>query len=249
MSFDQTAILNAIFGPKRDVPTEIRGNTTQSAHTRLDIHRNNVTTSLSGALETGFPMLRKLLGRDKFKDLAIAYLRKHPPNSPAMIFYGNEMPDFLIRYRTTCGIKYLPDVARFELACRQSYHAADATAVRIDTVEAYLSQSLDNAYIQLSPASRVLESSWPIFSIWRFHVDASAPSPTMIAEDVLITRPVFDVIPKLLPKGGSKFIKSLQDGTCFGQATDEAMNCNEAFDLEKTLRLLIEAHAITSVGL
>ena len=248
MSVDQTAFRSALLDPDEGRPQGLTDGAGRPAGRRFDVYRNNVAVSLSEALETAFPVIRKLVGADNFKLLAAAFLRKHPPTSPLMMFYGGEMPDFLGEFGPTSGTGYLPDVARLELLIRESYHAEDADPIDPTALQALTPDELTAATLHLSPAARLLQSRWPVFAIWRFNMEDEAPKPEMAAEDVLVVRPEMDPFPRLLPPGAATFISALKSGETFGTAMDKAANQHESFDLSQVLTLLIETQVITKIG-
>lgn len=216
----------------------------RGAGRRFDVYRNNVAVSLLEALRTAFPVLRKLLGDANFTILARAFAAAHPPSSPLMMFYGAEMPAFVADFGPTAGTRYLPDVARLELALRESYHAADAEAVAAERIASLPPEELVGARLGLQPAARLIRSDWPVFSIWRFNTEDGAPKPEMTAEDVLILRPGFDPEPHLLPPGGGAVIARLLSGATLGEAQDGIDT-----DLAAILAILLGHGAITEVSI
>ena len=80
------------------------------ASKRFDVYRNNVAVSLTEALETGFPVIRKLVGEEFFKAMAGVYLRRHPPASQLMMFYGQSMPAFLDEFEPVAHLHFLQDI-------------------------------------------------------------------------------------------------------------------------------------------
>jgi len=91
----QTEFRAALLDPASPSPEGVRNPDGMHATKRFDVYRNNVAVSLTDALETAFPVVNKLVGNDFFLAMAGAYLRAHPPKSPVMMFYGDEMPTFL----------------------------------------------------------------------------------------------------------------------------------------------------------
>ena len=248
MNGDQTAFRAALLDPDAARPDGLKDGQGRDAGRRFDVYRNNVAVSLTEALETAFPVIQKLVGVENFKLLAAAFLRQHPPSSPLMMFYGAEMPEFLADFGPTSGTGYLPDVARLELALRESYHAADAIPIEPADLQALPPDDLMQAQITLAPSLRLICSDWPVHAIWWFNMEESAPKPQMAAEEVLVARPDLDSQPYLLPAGGGAFLTALFEGQSFGKAAEAASAATDAFDLGAVLALLIETQAITQIG-
>lgn len=240
----QSDFTAALFDAARPVPEGLLDPEGRPAGKRFDVYRNNVTVSLTEALETGFPVLRKLLGEANFKGLAGMFLRRHPPASPLLMRYGAEMPGFLEALPQLAHLPYLSDVARLELALRESYHAADAAPADPSELAALPPERLPDARLGLAPAVRVLSSRWPVHGIWRRNTDPDAPKPDMRPEDVLVARPGFDPVPVLLPRGGATFIRALGTGRTVAEAL-ELTGGHPGFDLTATLSALLSGAAIT----
>ena len=248
MIVDQTEFRTALLDPAHARPEGLTDGAGRAAGRRFDVYRNNVAVSLTEALETAFPVVRKLLGEQNFHTLAGVFLRQHPPSSPLMMFYGAAMPEFLASFEPTSKIGYLPGVARLELALREAYHAADANPIDPGGLQALAPDTLMARCIELAPSLRLVRSPWPVFAIWKFNTEAGAPKPKMEAQDVVILRQDLDPVPQLLPPGAGAFITSLLDGRPFGDANDAALSEHQDFDLAATLALLLGARAITSLG-
>jgi hypothetical protein len=239
-----TAILDA----RLPVPDGLLDGAAQPAGRRFSVYRNNVAVSLTEALHQGFPVIAKLLGKENMDGLAALFLRAHPPSSPLMMHYGAEFPRFIEGMPQLSHLGYLGDVARLELALRQSYHAADAAPLDPARLAALSSEALMQSRLTFAPAMTVLRSSWPIHAIWRYNTEDSAPKPQPQAEDVLITRPDFDPIAQPLPEGGAVWISALQAGETLGDATEAATHDFPEFDLSVPLALLIEGLALTDLS-
>lgn len=243
MSVGQDAFAAALLDPARAVPPGLTGPDGGPAGRRFDIYRNNVAVSLTEALATAFPVLAKLLGEANFRGLAGMFLRAHPPASPVLMFYGAEMPAFLAALPQLAHLPYLPDVARLELALRESYHAADADILTAQALADVAPDALMRARVVLHPALRIVASAWPIHGIWARNMTPGAPKPAQGAETVLITRPAFDPVQTLAPAGAEAFVSALGAGAAFGDAIDTAGADAPGFDLSATLACLIGAGA------
>ncbi len=244
MTVRQAAFKAAILDPAAAVPDGIINPDGAPASKRFDVYRNNVAVSLSDALEAAFPVVRKLVGDAFFRAMAGVYLRKHPPKTPLMMFYGEAMPQFLRRFEPAKSIAYLSDVAALELALRHAYHAADAEPVDAQALTALAPDALMGAKLRIAPATQTVTSDYPVHAIYRSNTVADAPKPVMQAEAVLITRPGFD--PELHPinAAAAKCIAALKDGQSLGQALATA---DDTLDLGATLGLLLAQRAVTEI--
>jgi hypothetical protein len=65
---------------------------------RLALYRNNVLSSLRRVLEGTFPATRRLLGPERFAEIALAFIRSAPPDRPQLLAYGAGFPAFVERW-------------------------------------------------------------------------------------------------------------------------------------------------------
>ncbi|MEM6386950.1 MAG: DNA-binding domain-containing protein [Pseudomonadota bacterium] len=247
MTVDQATFGQAVLSPEAQRPSGLSDGAGRPAGRRFDVYRNNVAVSLTEALETAFPVIRKLVGDSNFKLLAGTFFRKHPPMSPLMMFYGDEMPSFLETFEPTQSLGYLPDVARLELALRQSYHAADHDPIDPTDLQVLSPDMLMASNLHLAPSLRVVRSNWPIYAIWRFNMD-DGPKPAATAEDVVVLRANMDPKPVLLPPGAGSFLTAITSGKPLGEAFEAAINEVPTFDLSATLALLLGSNSIAKTG-
>lgn len=236
----------ALLDATRPVPAGLGDGRGRPAGRRYAVYRNNVAVSLREALESAFPAVAKLIGPDAFARAAGLYLRQAPPDSPLMMHYGAGFPDFLAGLKPLAHIGYLADVARLEMALRQSYHASDAEALDPARLQGLDDDTLSGARLTLAPAIRVLRSPWPVLSVYRYTMQPGSPKPQARPEDVLVSRPGFDPEPHPLPPGAAPFVAALRAGTPFGAALEAA---SAGFDLSATLSLLLSNGALSDLTL
>lgn len=239
---DQSGFRTAILDPQIPTPQGLTDPNGHPAGKRFSVYRNNVTVSLTEALEASFPVVRKIVGDEFFKAMAQVFLRAHPPSSPLMMQYGAEMPDFLSTFQPVSHLGYLPDVARLELAQRASYHAQDSSPIRPEEMQG---ADLMSASFTLAPTLQVLRSQWPLFGIWQANTTDGKAKPIARPEDVLITRPNYDPVVSYLPPGAADFIGALAQGESLGAAV---IAPGDGFDPGPALSLLLSGSAITGLN-
>lgn len=243
----QTRFRAALLDSATPVPEGLLDGQGRPAGRRFSVYRNNVAASLTEALEESFPVVRKLLGDENFKNISRVYLRAHPPSSPLMMYYGRSFPAFVQHFEPLAHLPYLADVARLELAQRESYHAADADPADASCLGELAPEELGSTHLALAPALRVVQSPWPIHAIWAFNMVPGAPKPTGGPQNVLITRPDFDPVVTPVDAGTTAFIHALRAGEPLANAHDAAVSTFSDFDLSNALGLLLSGHAITSI--
>ncbi|MFP4274268.1 MAG: DUF2063 domain-containing protein [Paracoccaceae bacterium] len=240
----QAAFRAALTDPAAPVPEGLQGPGGRPAGRRFDIYRNNVAASLAEALETGFPAISSLVGAARFRALALEFLRAHPPASPVLSSYGTALPGFLEDIAPRMGARYLPDVARLELALRDSYHAADSPPLAAEALAGLPARRLVAARLRLAPALRLVRSAWPVLSIHAYATGQSLDAPPARPEDVLVTRPGFDPLPRRLGPGAAACLDALMQGEPLGTAQDAGLAAAAEFDLGALLAVLLDGGAI-----
>lgn len=237
----------ALLDAAAPVPEGLLNPAAKSAGRRYDVYRNNVTVSLIEALTTAFPLVVKLIGSGTFTRMATIFVRAHPPRSPLMMHYGAELPAFLTGFEPLAHIRYLPDAARFDLAMRQSYHAADSVPLTAATLAAIPQEALGDTRFAMAPATILIPSRWPLHDIWRYNFEADADKPRAISQNILVTRPEFDPAPHPLGPAEYAWFTALKGGHTLADALDAALAVDPAFDMGATLSLALSTAALTAL--
>ncbi len=247
MTVGQTEFTDALLNPDLAIPEGLVDHMGRPAGKRFDVYRNNVVVSLIDAMETAFPVIHKLVGDVFFKAMAGVYVRLHPPTSPLLMFYGKELPVFLETFEHTQTLAYLPDVARLELARRDSYHAKDSAAIAPEALANIAPDALMGASFTLSPAMCVLSSPYPILSLWNMNMIADAPKPQPGAEIVLLTRPKLDVEMQMIDEPTHVFLSTLTTKS-LGDAYEAALGIQDDFDLPEALGIILGQKIVTEIN-
>lgn len=238
----QTAFRAALLDPARAVPDGLQNPDGSPATKRFDVYRNNVAVGLTDALEAAFPVLRKLVGDGFFRAMAGVYLRAHPPQSPLMMFYGEDMPAFIAGFAPAAAVPYLPDIAGLELALRRSYHAADAAPMAPRALARIAPDDLANVTFSFAPAVHLIPSRYPVHSIWWANTHGGTIAND--AQPALITRPDLDPMVDALTPEQAAVLTGLLAGQPLGAALHHG---GSSFELGPLLGLLLSRKALVSL--
>jgi hypothetical protein len=234
----------ALLDPDMPIPSGLRGPTGASPRQRFAVYRNNVIVSLVSGLSARFPAVRRLVGDEFFRAMARVYVIDHPPRSPVLLVYGDTFPDFVANFAPAASIEYLADIARLELARGRAYHAADAVPIDRAAFASLRPHELADLRIDLHPSVGLVESRFPVVSIWKAHRESEiTPVAAWRAEAALVARPVLDVEVWRLPPGGYAFLTGLAEDMTLAEAVNAA-SATGGFDAAENLAALLRANVV-----
>lgn len=210
---------------------------------RFAVYRNNVAVSLSEALASRFPVIRRLVGEPFFAAMARLYAEADRPKSPVLAEWGEGFAAFLERFPPLAAHPYLGDVARIEYARGRAFHAADVAPVDPARLAA---ADPDRVRLILHPSVTLLPLAYPAVSIWARNQPggeavALAPRPetALILRDATCQVPVHAVGP-----GDAALLRAILSGKGLSAAALEARTVEPGHDPQPLLVLLMRAGAI-----
>lgn len=219
----------------------------------LQIYRNNVYVSLTGALEAIYPVVARLVGPDCFRGCAYGYIRQAPPTSGNLHDFGARFADFLATFEPVCALEYLPDVARLEWAWHCAFHAADAEPLALDALASVPQGRYGELRFALHPSARLQSSAYPLLKIWQANQpDASAEVTIDLREggvDLLIVRRHLTVEIEQVPAAAYALLRAFAEGCNLTEAAARTAAAASDFDLTATLRHYVQNRTITGFGL
>ncbi len=231
---------------------EVRANRLPPA-ARVQVYRNNVFGSLTGALEAIYPVVAKLVGEDFFRQVAREYVRRHPSRSGNLHDYGTAFPALLASLRECTALPYLPDVARLEWAYHLVFHAAAARPLDLKALNAINADDAPRLRLRLHPASRIVESPYPVLRIWQVNQENFDGNATVsLAEggmNVLVIRRELDIEFELLSAGEVELLRAFAEGLDFATAVGQAAELQPGLDIEACLQHHITRGTITGFAL
>jgi len=185
---------------------------------RFAVYRNNVHHGLTRALAARFPVVEQLVGAEFFTAMARVFIAAFPPRDPVLLAWGAEFPGFLDGFPPVGHLRWLPDVARLELARGRAYHAADAATV---APEALAAADPERLRLVLHPSVELFASPHPAVRIWQAHQPDAVPgAPPGAGPDraLIARRQDFAVIVEPLDPGTEGVLAALAGGAPLGLA-------------------------------
>jgi hypothetical protein len=235
----QHSIAAAVLGRLVELP--MRAATAARAESGLAIHRNNVMSGMIKVIAARFPTVRRLLGEGCFLETARRFIIAEPPRSPLLLDYGDGFPEFLRRGDNSC----IADIADLEVARGKAYHAADAASLPPQAFAAIPAERLAGLRLTFHPSMSLLQSRFPIVSLWQAEPESRDVAVQEHPEAALIARPLLEVEVWNLPPGGFAFLTALRRGATIAEAAEAAMDAAPDFDLAVNLSVLIKANIVT----
>jgi hypothetical protein len=245
----EASLARALLDPAQPVPGEVISDEGAMPARRFAVHRNNVVAGLVKALQTRFPVVRKIVGEEFFAAMARVFVAQKPPRTPILALYGDEFAAFIATFEPARDLMYLADVARLEAARTRAYHAADAVPIERSAFAGLDPNAVGGIRIALHPSAEIVRSPHPIVTIWAMNSGAQelAPIENWRGEDALVVRPYLDVEVRALPPGGAAFLLALEAARSLGEAASAALADEPEFDLTANLAGLIGSDLVTAI--
>lgn len=245
----QTAFAAGIFDKHPGVIAAIApGRFAPAQH--LQIYRNNVFESLTGALKAIYPVIERLVGEGFFRFAADNYIRQHPPRGGNLHDFGFHYADFLAAFAPAASLPYLPDVARLEWAWHEAFHAADAVPFDARRLAEVPVEQQGNLRFTLNPSARLLDSVYPVLNIWKANQDHAAEEIVELAQGgapLLVIRRGFGVEIEILMPGEYALLRTLMQDANLETACDAAFAVEGTFDLGGALQRGIQGGVLVAL--
>jgi hypothetical protein len=132
----------------------------------LAIYRNNAASAFQSALELEYPVLRRRVGDEYFAQLAQLYRERFPSRSGDLHWVGRDFAAFLETHLAGGDNAWLADLARLEWARESAAIEEVAVGVGAEALAAFPAEQLEHLVFQLQPSLRLVESAFPVFSVW-----------------------------------------------------------------------------------
>lgn len=220
------------------------------AEERLRIYRNNFLIGLGEALKTNFPVTRQLLGEDFFAQAACAFILRAPPEKPCLFEYGAGFADYLAGLAELATLPYVPEMARFEFARIEAYHAPVEALLSDVEMARIPPQSLADLPIRLGQHVRLLSLKYPVVELWQAH---QAPEPDVGGIDMtprphalLVCRPQRTLVVQRLESDAVLFLGAARQRITLALAAEACGPDMDADRLGQVIGLALQHRLLVS---
>jgi len=186
----------------------------------LAIYRNNSSITWRQTLESTYPVLRRRVGDDFFRQLCVHYRERVPSHSGDLHWYGRDFPGFLTAYLEDPGYAWLADLACLEWSCAECSVAAEMSSIGADALAPFPPEQLECVVFRLQPSLRLHSSSYPVFTVWETNrVDYAPPVDQSIGKEQGMVHSWHD-LPRVrrLDPGTFSFLSALAASSSLGDA-------------------------------
>jgi hypothetical protein len=205
-------------------------------HARISIYANNAREGFLSALAATFPVIERLAGRDWFRQTGREYMSRHPSRSGNLHYVGERFAAFLDDTLRGSDFAYFADVARLEWAYQEVLVAADHPSFDISALSGVSPDDYGSLVFRVHPAARLVESRYPLLSIWKANQPDSEALPSISLDAgparLLIIRREDHVELRELPAPQFALLAAFMRGATLGENADLAFALGDVVKLQ-----------------
>ena len=161
----------------RDLDVIVRGDERMTARERLEIYANAYFYRLLDVLREDYPLILAALRDDSFHNLITGYLLEFPPTEPSIFFAGRYLAQYLRTGPLAAERPWLAELAAFERAMLEAFHAPDAPALDAAAMRAIPAADWPAVAMRLSPAARLIACAWRVDELAGANPQVKLPQP------------------------------------------------------------------------
>lgn len=244
----QASFAAALRGDTQRVAADVTSDRFESAE-RLQVYQNNSRAMFEGALERTYPVLRRRVGDEYFRQLAHGYRERHPSQSGDLHWVGRHFPGYVADLQAGTGYEWLAELATLEWACETALVAAHEAPVAVEALAQLEPGNVEDVRLRLQPSLVCVSASVPVLDVWRANQpDADGRSVDLAkgAQHVLVGCSETGLELRETDATVMEFTRALQDGATLGEAVDRSGLGLDA--LAATLGMLFAARLVTAIA-
>jgi len=213
----------------------------------LGVYRNNARVAFRESLERKYPVVRRRVGDDYFRQLTLFYRERFPSRSGDLHFYGRDFPAFLDEQHAGGDYAWLGDLARLEWLRVECAVAPELPSLDVDALASHAGESLEHLVFGLQPSLRLHASLFPVFTVWlNNQADNAPPTDQSLSNEQGMVHSRHDMVyVRPLERPVFSFLSALAGGRPLGDAMTHASL--DAAALTGSLRFLFSLGLVSSL--
>ena len=220
----QASFAAALRGTPHDVDSWAVGDGI-AAEARLRMYANNSRAVFEQALDQTFPVVRRRVGDDYFRQLAHHYRRAHPSGAGDLHEVGRCFADFLADHLSGSPYAWLAELARLEWAVADAAVAADVPAVSVESLAGLAPDVLADVRLRLVPSLRRVAAPVPVLSLWQANQPGMESCSTDLAagpQCVVVHRAPEGVQLRSVGSAEFEFVAAVERGRTLAEALEDS---------------------------
>ncbi|WP_115262274.1 DNA-binding domain-containing protein [Legionella wadsworthii] len=219
-----------------------------SAEFRFNIYRNNIIKNLSHALETTFPAIWKLIGRECAHHIASLFCQQeiNLPQTNNLDEWGEKFPGFLQKNSSLKGLVYLKDIAEYEWLKYKSYRAPNFKLLNPLELKKKL-ERFGELRLYLNPSLNLLSSLYSLKEVVGF-LENPLEGKTIDLQNIpsyaVIYRQNSQVETQWISQDLFHFITLIKNRIPLIKSYEMILENNPQFDLIMGLEFMIKNHLL-----
>jgi len=179
----QTALLRAILSFDAESAAQ-SWMAPHHANTLLRPYQGHVRVLASEVLSQAYPTLKALLGDEPWPHVAQAYWQQHPPTQGQLHLWGQSFAQWAAKQNEWADWPFLSDMASLDWARHESL-LAEVVPFKATTLELLGQAPANHLLLKLKPNIRVINSPWPVLSLYLAHQATDPESHWQIARQAM----------------------------------------------------------------
>jgi len=217
---------------------------------RAFVYRNSGVLARVEALQSNYRRLALLMGEASFRDMARAFVARHPPERRSLIGYGEDLPGFITAHMDEHAIPWLADLARLDRGWLEAHLAGDAQPIGVDAVAHLSEDDLMATRFTPHPSVAPVQTGFDLFAIWSELEAGRAPEGRVQIVQRESThpfwRPGHEVFSAPLSPASAACIAALLTGETLGQACEAAIARDPGADLSTIIAFIFQSGLLTA---
>lgn len=202
---------------------------------RLEVYAQGYPARVRESIAEVYETLRAVMEEEAFEVLCLEYAAHHGAEDYNLNHAGKDLEEFLKISPFSKKALFLPDLARFEWALWEVFHAVDSeNFMTKDGLERIPAEDWERSVFYFKPSVRTFESPWPVLDLWRYRRDKTAVSNVLLEgnpQRVLISRLGDQVRCELMTSDQRRLVEMLMAGATLGTACETLAEISEAEEL------------------